>query len=112
MDNNKRMTPEEMLKFYCKNTYKKVGNLSQICIINAVENYAAQEGAAEQITIDELSRQINEFRQEVAEKDALLKEANRILADYLTGKSSIRLFRADARIFVHNYKTTGKEAGK
>lgn len=38
--------------------------------------------------------------QQVAEKNALLKEARRIFSDYLTGKSSLRLFKADARIFL------------
>lgn len=88
MDNNKRLTPEEMLHRYEIST-RYGGAVYLDAAINAMKLYAAQEGAAERVTIDELSRQINEFKDEmfeqsrlIIEKDALLKEANGIITQY------------------------------
>lgn len=67
MDNSKKLTPEEIATIYAP-----VHSTENMALCIHIEKYAAQEGAAERITIDELSRQVNEYREEIADKDAII----------------------------------------
>ncbi|MEZ2446084.1 hypothetical protein AB6805_30420 [Chitinophaga sp. RCC_12] len=87
--------------------------------IKTVVEYAAQKmvESEENATwahdkLQDTQEELVFYKDQLSKKDALLKEATRILTDYLTGKSSMRLFKADARIHLRKFKTTGREAGK
>jgi hypothetical protein len=96
-DNSKKLTPEEIKR--------RAGEFGNTYRMKIAEGRAAYHGF-----IEGYGHATERAKQEVAEKDALLKKATRILSDYLTGKSSLRLFKADARIHLSKFKTTGRGA--
>ena len=89
MDNNKRLTPEEMThtggRWFS-------GMQDRHKCVKLMKQYAAQEGAAERITIDELSRQVNELREENERQRSMILEKSKALSATLDERDNARIW--------------------